>query len=116
MKYPSGLLVLFIVPLLIGSCNDPKSSATGAESTEVQELHGLPVSWIENRVKKAEVRLNKTEAGKVVWQVMQAHGGLKNWYSKGPLAFRFNYQPIDGSTQRDSYQVIDSEQTTVDTH
>ena len=107
MKYPSGLLVLFIVPLLIGSCNEPKSSATGAESTEVQELHGLPVAWIENRVKKAEVRLNKTEAGKVVWQAMQAHGGLKNWYSKGPLAFRFNYQPIDGSTQRDSYQVVD---------
>ncbi|MEN1783649.1 MAG: hypothetical protein AAGF77_00795 [Bacteroidota bacterium] len=38
---------------------------------------------------------------------MEAHGGLKQWYSQGPLAFRFNYKPLDGSTVRDTYQVVD---------
>ena len=39
---------------------------------------------------------------------MEAHGGLEKWYKNGPISFRFNYQPLDGSTQRDTYQTIDT--------
>lgn len=67
----------------------------------------VPESWIKSRVEKAENRLNQSEAGKIVWNAMLAHGGLHNWYSNGALAFRFNYQPLEGS-QRDSYQVINT--------
>ena len=67
----------------------------------------VPLAWVSRRVEKAKSRLNNSDAGKVVWNAMEAHGGLKNWYENGALAFRFNYQPLDG-TPRDSYQVINT--------
>ncbi|MEM9001117.1 MAG: DUF6503 family protein [Bacteroidota bacterium] len=67
-----------------------------------------PLTWIKNRVSKAEARLKANEAGMVIWQAMEAHGGLQNWYENGPVSFRFNYQPLDGGTPRDTYQTIDT--------
>ncbi|GHB83024.1 hypothetical protein GCM10007390_42430 [Persicitalea jodogahamensis] len=67
-----------------------------------------PESWINERVEQAKQRLEGTEAGKIVWQAMEAHGGLKKWYSNGPLSFRFNYVPLDGSTVRDTYVTVDT--------
>ena len=99
-------LVTFLVVFALG-CKEKQPSKTVIKEEVSQDLDILPESWIANRVKKAESRLNASEAGKVIWNAMEVHGGLKNWYSKGPLAFRFNYQPLDGSTQRDSYQVVD---------
>ncbi len=49
-----------------------------------------------------------TEAGKLVWESMQAHGGLDRWYANGPLSFQFNYQPLGEGTQRNTYQAIDT--------
>ncbi len=98
------LISLFVLVL---SCKDNRPLNTRVQEEVVQNLDIIPESWIINRVKKAEIRLTASEAGKVIWNAMEAHGGLKNWYSKGPLTFRFNYQPLDGSTQRDSYQVVD---------
>lgn len=67
----------------------------------------VPLSWIGKRVEKARTTLEKSEAGKVIWNAMEAHGGLATWYKNGALAFRFNYQPVEG-TARDSYQIIDT--------
>lgn len=58
------------------------------------------------RVAAAKQRLETTEAGQLVWQAIEAHGGLEKWYANGPIAFRFDYSPVDGSS-RDSYQVVD---------
>ena len=68
----------------------------------------IPISWVNNRVEKAKKRLDSSEAGKVVWDAMEAMGGLNKWYSNGYLSFRFNYQPLDGSVPRDTCQTIDT--------
>lgn len=90
-----------------------KQNTTKTKSDPVQEQvaqvkESVPASWIARRVDKAKAKLEKTEAGTIVWKAMEAHGGLDTWYSNGALSFRFNYQPLDGSTQRDSYQTIDT--------
>lgn len=103
LKYT--LAISFFV--LASGCKEKQPSTPIVEEEVGQDLDVIPESWINNRVKKAESRLKTSEAGKIIWNAMEAHGGLMNWYSKGPLSFRFNYQPLDGSTQRDSYQVVD---------
>ncbi|WP_394974790.1 hypothetical protein [uncultured Croceitalea sp.] len=94
---------------LITSCkqkeNKPTENIIANSSIDSAKV---PDNWITKRVTKAKLELKSSEAGKIVWKAMKAHGGLKNWYSKGPISFRFNYQPLDDSTQRDTYQVIDT--------
>lgn len=73
----------------------------------VHNVVSIPEPWVEKRVASAKERLTSSKAGQIVWSAMEAHGGLKTWYSNGALAFRFNYQPLDGKIGRDSYQVLD---------
>ncbi len=103
----AGMLTTII---FMSSCKEqPKEEKVAPQemSKEMVQDFTVPESWVNNRVSKAKDRLEKTDAGKIVWSAMEAHGGLKNWYGNGALSFRFNYQPLDGSTQRDSYQVVD---------
>lgn len=109
MKLTVKLVSLFAV-LSFVACKEAskkeaaKSTVTQTEKSEYQ----IPDSWIEKRVTSASNRLNATEAGKVLWGAMEAHGGLKKWYANGYLSFRFNYQPLNGKGIRDSYQTIDT--------
>ncbi|MEM6931171.1 MAG: hypothetical protein AAF602_29845, partial [Myxococcota bacterium] len=64
-------------------------------------------SWVEARVTAAEARLAETEAGRLVREAIDAAGGLRAWYGASPLAFRFDYQPLNGKTARDTRQVVD---------
>lgn len=50
----------------------------------------VPEAWIASRVAKAKKKLKATEVGKVVWNAMEAHGGLAKLYGNGALAYRFN--------------------------
>ncbi len=110
MKTILSALSLGLVFIALSCKQNPRSIDGSAEiKDEVQEEKGLvPVSWVHKRVQKAKTKLEKTEAGRIVWNAMKAHGGLDTWYNNGALAFRFNYQPLDGSTPRDSYQTIDT--------
>ena len=97
--------------ILFSACKEQsKPIEKGLEAIEekLKENTLAPTLWVNSRVLKAKNRLEKTEAGKVVWNAMEAHGGLKKWFTNGALSFRFNYKPLDGSTQRDSYQTIDT--------
>ena len=100
------------VVLSLTACKDQANTVQGQMETKevlAATTKMIPASWVAKRVAKAKVRLHKTEAGKVVWNAMEAHGGLDIWYGNGPLSFRFNYQPLDTTkTQRDSYQTIDT--------
>lgn len=82
--------------------SDPNSDASPPDS-----LARVPSGWIEDRVASARERLTASEAGQLIWQAIEAHGGLDQWFSQGPLAFQFNYQPLDGSTPRNTYEVAD---------
>lgn len=105
--------LLSISLLILVGCKNGKNNTDGNEMQQTalsatKDLAKVPDSWIENRVSKAKQKLSKTEAGKIVWQSMNAHGGLENWYKNGPLSFRFDYQPLDNSVRRNTYQTIDT--------
>lgn len=90
-------------------CETPNSKTSQKESISInKDLAKVPSAWIQERVKKAETRLAKSKAGEIVWQAMQAHGGLDNWYENGPVSFHFNYQPLEKGAARNTYQVIDT--------
>ncbi|TAI48019.1 DUF6503 family protein [Flagellimonas allohymeniacidonis] len=95
--------------LLASSCKQTKKEEVVPISVQKsqKETVMVPDSWIANRVAKAHSRLTGSESGKVIWDAMEAHGGLERWYKNGAVSFRFNYQPLDGGTPRDTYQVID---------
>ncbi|NNE78615.1 MAG: hypothetical protein HKN31_16245, partial [Pricia sp.] len=105
-----GLLFFGIIILMSCRQNTSQEKKGDAVETDIpsEQTVGIPEAWINKRVTSAERRLKSTDAGRVVWNAMEAHGGLKKWYSNGALSFRFNYQPLDGKTQRDSYQTIDT--------
>ncbi|MGB3585541.1 MAG: DUF6503 family protein [Tunicatimonas sp.] len=100
------LPILSVIVLSIISCSSP-TPQTETTTAQVDSLASIPDSWIDERVAEAEQRLNASEAGALVWQAIEAHGGLDTWFSNGPLAFQFNYQPLDGSTPRNTYEVAD---------
>ncbi len=64
-------------------------------------------NWISERVQKSQDRLSPTKGGQLLWQAMEAHGGLANWYSKGPLYFRFDYKNLKTGGP-DTYQTVDT--------
>lgn len=77
--------------LLLVACSDTNTEATTSVAPE------MPVSSYANRVAAAKERLGQTTEGQRIWQALEAHGGLENWYAKSPLHFRFNYQPDEGA-------------------
>ncbi len=105
MKYslPTALVAAF---LFFTNCQNQSEKST--ETSRAEDSALKPQSWIDGRVEKSRERLTTTEAGTIVWQAMEAHGGLHNWYSNGPLSFHFDYVPRDGSTVRNTYQTIDT--------
>ncbi|WP_452230958.1 hypothetical protein [Lacinutrix sp. MEBiC02404] len=109
MKIAQNLLGLFLVLNLV-ACKETtkKEVVTSVETKKSETQYNIPDSWIQERVEKANKRLNTTEAGKVLWNAMKAHGGLDKWYGNGYFSFRFNYEPVDGKGIRDSYQTIDT--------
>ena len=113
MKY--FLIILFSLSLLVISCKNEKPKATDNTTTTALEkkelnlsLAKVPDTWIKERVSKAQQRLEATPAGKIVWQAMEAHGGLAHYYKQGPLSFHFDYKPLDGSTRRNTTQTVNT--------
>ncbi|MGB7394303.1 MAG: hypothetical protein WA913_07920 [Pricia sp.] len=103
-------LALSLLFILVG-CGEKKSDPANSKAeTAVTDSDPakVPDAWIENRVAKAKEKLEASEAGKIVWKAMEAHGGLSQWFSNGPISFHFNYQPLGEGTPRNTYQVIDT--------
>ncbi len=96
--------------LFAASCKQTKKEEAAPVTVQKAEKETVmvPKNWISSRVEKAKNRLAGSEAGKIIWDAMEAHGGLEKWYANGAFSFRFNYQPLDGGTPRDTYQVIDT--------
>ncbi len=100
----NNTLQLFLFVLLI-SCNN-KEKPTPANQNNIN-LNKKPTSWISNRVKNANNKFKESQAGKLVLQSINAHGGLTNWFDKSALSFRFDYLPMNGKTPRKTIQQID---------
>jgi hypothetical protein len=111
MKIAYKLLSLVLV-LSFSSCKETSKKETETkvkvETTEANLKYDIPSSWISKRVDAANKKLNSTEAGKVLWNAMEAHGGLEKWFSNGYFSMHFDYKPLNGKGIRDSYQTIDT--------
>lgn len=87
---------------------------TGAEATATPPAETEPKTatppdaWVAERTAEARDRLAETDAGQLVWQSIEAHGGLTQWFANGPLFFRFTYSPLGDRTVRDTFQTVDT--------
>lgn len=97
--------IMILLGILTFSCTTPTTTTNQEVTSEALVI--AQESWINERVSSAKERLSKTEAGVAIWNAIEAHGGLSNWFSNGPISFHFDYQPLDGGTRRDSYQTVD---------
>ena len=69
-------------------------------------------SSISTRVAEATQRLEGSEAGRLVLEAIEAHGGLEAWYANGPLRYRYTYTRLDSTgapagTAIDTRQLVD---------
>tara|TARA_R110002050_G_scaffold1281_4_gene9309 strand:- start:50244 stop:51146 length:903 start_codon:yes stop_codon:yes gene_type:complete len=108
MRVDMKLIAIALFLVVVACKDETKRTKTIATDEKIIAAYPIPEKWILNRVEKAKVRLHASEAGKVIWNAMEAQGGLDTWYRNGYLSFRFDYQPVDGSTRRNSYQTIDT--------
>ena len=106
MKLRLSTVIFILLFGIFSRCDGPKDQVDTSDAA-LDTLAMVPTKWIDKRVSQAQQRLNDSEAGKLVWQAIEAHGGLRRWFSNGPLAFQFNYQPLDGGTPRNTYEVAD---------
>ena len=102
-------LTAILISTLIVSCkNQTKQTETTANSEIEITLAKKPDSWINNRVSDAKEKLNISKAGALVWQSMEAHGGLGKWFKNGVLSFRFDYMPLNKGVNRKTIQYVDT--------
>ena len=89
--------------VLAFACTPTSTVATETVSTTTARV---PDSWIAERVSATRAELKKSEAGRLVWQAMEAHGGLERWFANGPLEFQFDYLPRGEGEPRRTVQQI----------
>lgn len=98
-RYNMRNLGYLSVVILLLSCSGVKQGTS--------EEEWIPSAWVHQRVNGAKDRLAKSEGGQLVWESIEAHGGLEKWFANGALSFHFDYQPLDGKVRRNSFQTID---------
>ena len=77
--------------LLFTNCKENTPTENEKTTEDNLTLAKKPDSWITERVANAKEKLEKSEAGKIVWQAMEAHGGLERWFQNGLFFFDFVY-------------------------
>ena len=99
---------IFIVlcGLLFFSACSTESSSTSADTDSARATARVPDSWIHERVAATRATLSASEAGRLVWQAMEAHGGLERWFSNGPIEFAFDYVPRGEGVRRHTVQQV----------
>lgn len=100
--------------LLLGACGSGEAKPGPDEEPAETEPAPTPVptqseppaagpidpSWVEQRVRDAHERLRASEAGRLVWRAIEAHGGLEGWLSSGTVSFTFDYAPVGDPSRR----------------
>ncbi len=74
-------------------------SESGSANPGPPDAGPIPEAWVAERVAEARERMESSEAGDLVWQSIQTHGGLDQWLAPGTIAFEFDYRPV-GSPER----------------
>ena len=107
------LPLLACLCLLLASCATSKDPASPPAPHSAQAhdptLAIPPHPWAKQRTQDAKARLAKSAPGLMIWEAIEAHGGLEEWFLNGPVRFQFRYQPVDPAKEvRDTVQVVDT--------
>ena len=94
----------FAAAALLAACAEPSDPDVEEPAAD---LAAPSEADVQARVAEAEERLLASEGGQVVWEAIEAHGGLTRWYANGPLRFRYAYERLDGRPPLDTRQVVD---------
>jgi len=89
---------------LLAACG---SDAEAPAPSGPPEAGPIPESWVAPRVEEARSRMAETEAGRLLWSAIEAHGGLEPWLSKGTVSFTFDYRPLGDGARRHTRSDID---------
>ncbi|MEM1348799.1 MAG: hypothetical protein AAGI01_09605 [Myxococcota bacterium] len=126
MRATSGLLltIILFVALSLAACSTQKETAPADNAQPTSKLAESRLAnasqpadgtlmrskaEVDARVAEATERLTASEEGELILAAIEAHGGLANYFSKGPLSFRFDYHPVDeAKTRRHTTQTIDT--------
>ena len=104
MPHPRRLAVSALAAtLLLAACAEPSDP----DAEPAPALAAPSEADVQARVAEAEARLQASEGGQMVWDAIEAHGGLARWYANGPLRFRYTYERLDGRPALDTEQVVD---------
>lgn len=86
----------------------PERSAPTSASQSREGAGPPPAAWVQRRVAQAEERLGESEAGRVLAQAIDAHGGLRRWLEAGNVSFFFDYRSLtDASRRMNTHQRVD---------
>ena len=94
---------ILLLSLLLTGCETTKQSATDRQT----RAGAMTDSAYAGRIAAATQRLSTSDPARKVLRAIDAMGGLENWYGNGPLYYHFDYQPLDGSTPRNTYVTND---------
>lgn len=89
-----------ILSVLAAGCSVPRTAGDVVEENKL-------VSPYQSRIVGATERLGTSAPAQQVLRAIEAMGGLEKWYGNGPLAYQFDYRPLDGSTPRNTYVTND---------
>lgn len=101
---------IFVLLIACGQAQpapETEAEATEAETeveteveAEAEAIGPRPASWVERRVAEARERMQGADASKLVWEAIEAHGGLEAWHAKSTIRFEFDYQPLSQPERR----------------
>lgn len=60
----------------------------------------MPEAWVEARVAESRERMQADPGGQILWEAIEAHGGLSRWLAHGTVEFEFDYSPVDNPARR----------------
>lgn len=103
-----ALLLGLPLLLFLGCASEPAAPPADSPSAEATSLAAPTAEEVDARVTEARARLRASEAGRRVWQSIEAHGGLARWYGNGPLHFRYRYERGEDQPPLDTEQTVDT--------
>ena len=105
-----GLIVLFVALTACRPSGDT-SSASDADTTAASDASSGEAAALADAAQKteeAESRLEGSEAGQLLLEAINAHGGLEAWYAAPTSSYTWEYANSDVGLQFKSYMVVDN--------
>ena len=94
--------------MLVLGCGTPSSEAPSTtptaeatpESTASRDAGPIARDQVDARVAESSARMLESDGGRLVWDAIEAHGGLAGWLGAGTLSFDFDYAPLGDASKR----------------